>query len=129
MILKSRVATIKTTATTHLDTFICLLDSAWPVYILPEEVGSRCSIIGSNVLALHGRIEGTYQGKMEIYSPTDHHDPVITWDHDKIRRTGKLGRLLFVEIGRRCTGGPGLVWMYIGTNDKRVYELRDLLRR
>ncbi len=105
------------------------LDSVWPVYILPEEVGSRCSLIGSNILALQGRVAGSRPGKLDIYSPTDDVEPIITWDHDKIRRTGKLGHLLFIEIGRRCKGGPGLVWMYIGNCDRKVYELRDTLRR
>lgn len=106
-----------------------IIDSVWPVYILPEEVGSRCSIIGTNALALHGRVAGSRLGKLEIYSPADSSDPVISWDHDKIRRTGMLGHLLFIEIGRRCRGGPGLVWMYTGNSDKKVYELRDVLRR
>lgn len=101
----------------------------WPVYILPEEVGSRCSLIGSNVLALQGRIAGGRPGKLEIYSLTDHTEPIVSWDHDKIRRTGKLGRLLFIEIGRRCRGGPGLVWLYTGTCDKRVHEMRNILRK
>lgn len=101
----------------------------WPVYILPEEVGSRCSIIGAHVLALQGRVAGNRQGKLDIYSHTDVSDPVISWDHDKIRRTGKLGQLIFIEIGRRCQGGPGLVWMYTGSNIKNVYEMRDALRR
>lgn len=109
--------------------FVIPTDSAWPVYILPEEVGSRCSIIGSHVLVLHGRVEGSRVGKLEIYNPTDSNEPAISWDHDKIRRTGKLGRLLFIEIGRRCSGGPGLVWMYTGTSDRLAFELRDTLRR
>ena len=99
------------------------------MYILPEEVGSRCSIIGSNILALQKRVEGSRLGKLEIYNPTDSSEPAISWDHDKIRRTGKLGRLLFIEIGRRCRGGPGLVWMYTGANEKVAFELRDTLRR
>ena len=137
------LTTTSTTATTHfkawfkphhllltLHTFCrSLSDSAWPVHILPEEAGSRCSIIGSNVLTLHGRIEGSRVGKLEIYNPTDNNEPLVTWDHDKIRRTGKLGRLLFIEIGRRCKGGPGLVWIYMGTSDKIAFELRDTLRR
>lgn len=104
-------------------------DTVWPVYILPEEVGSRCSIIGSHILTLQGRVTGTRHGKLEVYSPTDRSDPVVSWDHDKIRRTGKLGQLLFIEIGRRCQGGPGLMWMYTGSCSKTAYQMRDTLRR
>lgn len=101
----------------------------WPVYILPEEVGSRCSIIGSHILTMQSRVAGSRLGKLDIYSPADCSDPVISWDHDKIRRTGKLGQLLFIEIGRRCQGGPGLMWMYTGTCSKKAYEMRDVMRR
>ena len=106
-----------------------MTDSVWPVYILPEEVGSRCSIVGSKILSLQGRAGGSRLGKLEIFNTTDTTEPTISWDHDKIRRTGKLGRLIFVEIGRRCKGGPGLVWMCTGADERKAYELRDTLRK
>lgn len=34
---------------------------------------------------------------------------------------------MFVEIGRRCQGGPGLVWMYSGFNDAQA--LRETLHK
>ncbi len=96
---------------------------------MSEEVGSRCSILGSHILTLQSGVAGSRHGKLKIYSPTDTSEPVIIWDHDKIRRTGKLGQLLFIEIGRRCHGGPGLLWMYTGNCNKKAYEMRDVLRR
>ena len=103
-----------------------LLDSVWPVYILPEEVGSRCSIIGTNVVALKSGGKGTI-GHLDIYNPGDPSTPLISWDRDKMRRTGKTGHLVFIEIGRRCHGGPGLVWMYTGFNDAQA--LRETLHK
>ncbi len=42
-----------------------------------------------------------------------------------MRRTGCLGNMVFIEIGRRCTGGPGLVWMYAGPRETAA--LRETL--
>ncbi len=132
------------------------IDSAWIVYILPEEVGGRCGIIGTNVLALKSGIPGKQVGTLNIYNPADPTTPLLSWDRDKMRRTGKTGKcsvtgiscfkalvvcyiflflysarctgnLVFVEIGRRCKGGPGLVWMYSGFNDAQ--PLRETLHK
>ena len=105
---------------------LSLLDSVWPVYILPEEVGSRLSIIGTNVVALKSGGNGKI-GHLDIYNPGDPSTPLISWDRDKMRRTGKTGHLVFIEIGRRCQGGPGLVWMYTGFNDAQA--LRETLHK
>jgi len=64
-------------------------------------------------------------GHLDIYNPGDPSTPLISWDRDKMRRTGKTGNLVFIEIGRRCQGGPGLVWMYTGFNDAQA--LRETL--
>lgn len=104
------------------------LDSVWPVYILPEEVGQKCGIIGQHVLALRSGKPNISMGQLDLISPTDYRTPVVTWDRDKMRRTGKTGLLVFIEIGRRCEGGPGLVWMYSGyQNDAQA--LRETLHR
>ena len=44
-----------------------------------------------------------------------------------MRRTGCLGNMVFIEIGRRCKGGPGLVWMFAGPADSAA--LRETLHR
>ena len=103
------------------------VDSVWPVYILPEEVGLRCQIIGQNILTLRSQSRISL-GELEIISPTDHKQVVIRWDRDKLRRSGKVGNLAFVEIGRRCVGGPGLVWMYVGFHNA-ARTLRETLQR
>ena len=102
------------------------LDSVWPVYILPEEVGARVHAIGVNVIALRSRRSDSQPGQLDIISPTDP-APIVTWDRDKMRRTGCLGNMVFIEIGRRCRGGPGLVWMFAGPTD--VAALRETLHR
>lgn len=86
----------------------------WPVYILPEEVGSKRCILGLHILALRCGVPNVSMGQLDIISPSDHSRAVVTWDRDKMRMMGKTGHLTFIEIGRRCEGGPGLVWMYTG---------------
>lgn len=102
-----------------------LIDSVWMVYILPEDVGSRCHFIGTHVLVL--RSGRRTVGRLDIISPADPSNPIISWDRDKMRRTGKTGNLVFIEIGRRCEGGPGLVWMYAGFDEAQA--LRETLHK
>ncbi|XP_019856449.1 PREDICTED: insulin receptor substrate 1-like isoform X2 [Amphimedon queenslandica] len=99
-------------------------DSVWAVYILPEEVGSRVHVLGLHILTLKSRVSETQPGQLSIISAADH-TPIVTWDRDKMRRTGCLGNMVFIEIGRRCRGGPGLVWMYVGP--KETAALRETL--
>ena len=102
-------------------------DSAWAVYIMPEEVGSRCNMLGVHILLLRGGILNQSVGQLQIVSPSDSGKPIVAWDRDKMRRTGKTGNLVFIEIGRRCQGGPGLVWMYAGLEE--AHPLRETLHR
>lgn len=103
------------------------LDSVWAVYILPEEVGTRCTIIGMNVLTLRSGVPNRTVGKLSIINPADPSNPLVSWERDKMRRTGKTGNLVFIEIGRRCQGGPGLVWMYAGSEEAQA--LRETLHK
>ena len=59
-------------------------------------------------------------GRLDIYNPGDPSTPLTAWDRDKMRRMGRTGHLVFIEIGRHCQGGPGLVWMYTGFNDAQA---------
>ena len=102
-------------------------DSAWAIYIMPEEVGLRCHSIGIHILLLKSSVHYKSVGRLEIISPSNTGEPVVAWDRDKIRRTGKTGNLVFIEIGRRCQGGPGLVWMYAGFEE--AHPLRETLHR
>ena len=106
--------------------FFSVLDSVWPVYILPEEVGSRVHVLGHHIISLRSIKSENQPGQLDIISPADPTSPIITWDRDKMRRTGCLGNMVFIEIGRRCRGGPGLIWMYAGPKDTAA--LRETLR-
>lgn len=100
-----------------------LPDSAWAVYILPEEVGSKISIIGMQILTLKWPAKSdTQPGHLSIFSFANPHSPITTWDRDKIRRSGNFGNIVFLELGRRCRGGPGLVWLYVGTEKTETFR-------
>lgn len=105
-------------------------DSVWAVYILPEEVGTRIHALGVHIIALRSKStkgSNPHPGQLDIISPTDPTSPVVTWERDKMRRTGCLGNMVFIEIGRRCRGGAGLVWMYASSVDSA--GLRETLHR
>ena len=96
------------------------------MYVLAEEVGSRIHALGVNIVALRSRVSEKQPGRLDIISPVDSHS-IVSWDRDKMRRTGCLGNLVFIEIGRRCIGGPGLVWLYAGPRE--ACALRQTLHR
>lgn len=65
---------------------------------MPEEVGSRCNMIGIHTLVLISSVQNKNLGTLKIYNPIDS-NLVVTWDGDKMRRTGKTVNLVFIEIG------------------------------
>ena len=81
-------------------------------------------MIGLHSLVLRGGVPNQTVGTLEIVSPADM-NPIVSWGRDKLRRTGKTGNLVFVEIGRHCEGGPGLVWLYTGV--EQAQSLRETL--
>jgi len=80
-----------------------------------------------NVLTLRSGVPNRTVGKLSIINPADPSNPLVSWERDKMRRTGKTGNLVFIEIGRRCQGGPGLVWMYAGSEEAQA--LRETLHK
>lgn len=101
---------------------IAYADSVWPVYIAADEVGEKCGIVGMRALTLQGKASGsTQQGRLQIYSLADKHNPVLSLTHSTIRCTGKMGRWLYIEVGTRGRGGPGLLWMYFGSKEKAAW--------
>ena len=90
--------------------------------------GGETGITGQHILALHSGVPNVSVGELHIISPADHNRAVLKWDRDKLRRAGKTGSLVFIEIGRRCEGGPGLVWMCVGLQDDAVALRRTLHR-
>ena len=95
------------------------------MYILPEEVGSRLTLLGFHVVALRSTLKNVHPGQLDIINPMEPNSPIVTWDRDKMRRTGCLGNMVFIEIGRRCRGGAGLIWMYAG--QREAGALRETL--
>ena len=85
------------------------------------------NMIGLHSLVLRGGVPNQTVGTLEIISPADMNNPIVSWERDKLRRTGKTGNLVFVEIGRRCKGGPGLVWLYTGV--EQAQSLRETLHK
>ncbi|XP_065898240.1 insulin receptor substrate 1-like isoform X2 [Dysidea avara] len=79
--------------------------SVWVVYIISEDVGSKLGYEGLHIVAIRRNstmnIHNIHSGKH-----------LLAWDRDKLRRSGCIGSLVFMEAGRRCLGGPGLLWMY-----------------
>ena len=81
--------------------------------------------LGLHVIALRSRGNDNQPGQLDIFNLADPTTPIVTWDRDKMRRTGCLGNMVFIEIGRRCIGGPGLIWMYAGPRETAA--LRETL--
>ncbi len=94
--------------------------------MLAEEVGSRVQALGVHIITLKSSLMKGSPAQMSIISPLDS-EPIVTWDANKMRRTGSLGNMVFIEIGRRCEGGPGLIWMYACQEDSDNF--RDTLKR
>ena len=101
-------------------------DSVWLVYILAEEVGSRIQALGVHIVTLQSSLSKDNPAKLTIISPVDS-EPMVTWEANKMRRTGSLGNMVFIEIGRRCEGGAGLIWMYACPEDSDNF--RDTVKR
>jgi hypothetical protein len=100
---------------------VVVTDFALPVYISADDVGGRCGIAGTMALTLHGKPQGSNeQGRMQIYSFVDEHTPAFFLKHSVIRCTGKMGKWLYIEVGTRSRGGPGLLWMYFGSKEKAI---------
>jgi len=101
-------------------------DSLWPVYVMNEEVGFRCHLEGPKILVLEKQNE---TNKLDVYSMEQTSTPVFSCMHSEIRRIGKMGIFLYVEVGRRCRAGPGLLWLFFGNNNETAMQMRDILCR
>ena len=73
------------------------------VYILSEGIGDVIGFIGLHVVTI---CDSTFN----IYNfHTDKH--LIAWHRDKIKLSGCIESLVFLEADETCRGGPGLLWM------------------
>ena len=93
----------------------------WVVYLINEGVGPALNFTGLHIVTIRTtdltfNIYNFYNGKH-----------LLTWEHCNIRRSGCVGPLVFLEIGRRCQGGAGVLWMYYPTH--LAQEFRESLHR
>ena len=91
---------------------------------MPEEVGFRCRLEGPKILVLENQNE---MNQLEIYSEHEQLFPMFSCKHSEIRRIGKMGIFLYVEVGRRCRAGPGLLWLFFGSNNEKAIHMREIL--
>ena len=97
------------------------------MYIPDDDVGGRCGVGGMRVLTLEGKVPGrNEEGILQLYSMADTTTAVFSLKHNTIRCTGKMGRWIYVEVGTRGRGGPGLLWMYFGSKERAVW-MKDVL--
>ena len=92
----------------HLATslfFVICLAGIWVVYLISEGVGLRLNFTGLHVVTIQ-----TTNSTFNIYTYEGKH--LLAWEHRCIRRTGRVGPVVFLEGGRKCRGGPGVLWMY-----------------
>ena len=83
----------------------CNTVSIWRVYIINEGVGKALRCQGFHNITINRN------STLSIINCSNQVS-VATWDRDKIRRCGCLDSLVFIEAGRRCHGGAGMLWMY-----------------
>ena len=80
-------------------------DRVWLVHILHDGIGCDLNLTGLRILALYYR-----EYKFNLHEITTG-KRLLTWDGDKIRKSGVINSLIYVEAGTRCHGGPGLLWI------------------
>ena len=78
----------------------------WVVYLINEGVGPKLNFIGIHVVTVN-----TTNLTFNIYNYYNEKH-LLAWEHCNIRRSGCIGPLVFLEIGRKCLAGPGVLWMY-----------------
>ena len=82
-----------------------------------------------NLLTLQSAVPNRTVGKLNITNPADPSNPLVSWERGKIREIGMNGNLVYVEIGRRCQGGPGRVLMFAGLEDSLTQCIKETLRK
>ena len=76
------------------------------VHILKEGIVSDSKI-------LTGLCVITIRSSDSTFNVHDFHTgkQLLSWNRAAIRRSGFIKSLVFLEAGRRCSGGPGLLWL------------------
>ena len=92
----------------------------WVVHILSEGVAlDNTALTGLHIITIRSsdatfNIHDLYTGKQ-----------LLSWNKVAIRRSGCIETLVFLEAGRKCSGGPELLWMYHPAS--QVPKLRQCL--
>ena len=78
----------------------------WVVYLINEGIGPRLHLDGLHFV--------TIQPSNLTFNIYDFHNGkhFLAWEHCNIRLADRVGPLVFLEVDRRCQGGPGVLWMY-----------------
>ena len=84
---------------------------AWGVVVVQVGIGEQAHLRDAFCVVVV-----TSDDRLKIYAWNAATIPLITWDRDKLRRSGSIGDMVFMEAGRRCRFGPGLLWMFAETN-------------
>ena len=92
--------------------YFTLVASIFVVYLINEGVASILGLCGLHIITIK---ESDRMFNIYAYHTEKH---LVSWDHDKIRRSGCIESLVFIEPGRKCDGGPGLLWMYCPPSSK-----------
>lgn len=82
------------------------LAGIWTVYFISEGVAQTLNFTGLHVVTISAtnltfNIYDFYNGKH-----------LLAWEHCSIRKSGCVGPLVFLEVGKSCHGGPGVLWMF-----------------
>ena len=99
--------------------FTTLIGGIWVVYFINEGIGPTLHLDGLHFVTIQptNRTFNIYNFYNEEH--------LLAWNHCDIRRVGRVGTLVFLEVGRRCQGGPGVLWMYCA--DHLAAEFRESL--
>ena len=95
---------------------------AWGVVVVQAGIAEQARL--KNAFCV---VVVTSDDRLKIYPWNAGTVPLITWDRDKLRRSGSIGDMVFMEAGRRCTFGPGMLWMLDKT--RVSISLREGLHR
>jgi len=82
------------------------IDFIWVVLILQEGiVTSNTTLAGLRAITIRSS-DATFNVH-ELCTGKQ----LVSWNRRAIKRSGYIGSLVFLETGRKCSGGSGLLWM------------------
>jgi len=91
-----------------LKLYFNIIDFIWVVYILKEGiVESNTTLPGLRAIAIRSS-----DATVNIHD-LETRKQLVGWDRRAVKRSGCIGSLVFMETERRCSEGPGLLWMQL----------------